>query len=315
MRPGASNRVGWEEDVPTRLTPRHDTRPADWSRRSVLGTLGATILVSASTAMATAPATAPLRFGLTPVFLDSDAELLATLEHYLAERLFRPVVLVKRRSYQEITTLLVTGQVDAAWICGFPYVQFRSQLALVAVPVYHGEPLYQSYVIVHDSVPATGIDDLRGQVHAFSDPDSNSGFLVTRYLLARMKETPASFFRRSFFTYSHRNVVRAVGTGLVQSGSVDGYVWDVMAETEPDLVSRTRVLHRSDLLGFPPIACPAARLGSPLVRDLREALVGMRDDVLGRQVLALLRLDGFAVGEPSLFDGIAAMNDFVKIPS
>jgi phosphonate transport system substrate-binding protein len=255
---------------------------------------------------------AALRFGLTPVFLDSDTDLLAALERYLSGRLERPVVLIKRRTYQEITTLLMTGQLDAAWICGFPYVQFRSQLALVAVPLYRSQPFYQSYVIVHESDPSAGLDDLRGQVHAFSDPDSNSGFLVTRYLLATMKETPASFFRRSFFTYSHRNVVRAVASGLAQGGSVDGYVWDVIAEVEPDLVARTRVLHRSELLGFPPIACQSARLGASLVRSLREALVGMRDDPTGREVLHLLRLDGFAVAETSLFDGIAAMYDFVK---
>lgn len=299
--------------MPARRTPGHDAGAAGWSRRSVLTALCATGMAAVPGAVAAGPA--PLRFGLTPVFLDSDAELLGALEGYLAGRLERSVALVKRRTYQEITTLLLTGQVDAAWICGFPYVQFRSQLALVAVPVYRGEPLYRSYVIVHEGDPAPDLDGLRGQVHAFSDPDSNSGFLVTRYLLATMKETPASFFRRSFFTYGHRNVVRAVASGLAQSGSVDGYVWDVMAEMEPGLVARTRVLHRSEPLGFPPIACQSARLGTPLVRALREALIGMRDDAVGREVLHLLRLDGFAVGAPSLFDGIAAMHDFVKMQS
>jgi phosphonate transport system substrate-binding protein len=94
---------------------------------------------------------AALRFGLTPVFLDSDTDLLAALERYLSSGLERPVVLIKRRTYQEITTLLMTGQLDAAWICGFPYVQFRSQLALVAVPLYRSQPFYQSYVIVPDA--------------------------------------------------------------------------------------------------------------------------------------------------------------------
>ena len=31
---------------------------------------------------------------------------------------------------------------------------------------------------------AKSFDDIRGTVHAFSDPDSTSGYLVTRYLLA-----------------------------------------------------------------------------------------------------------------------------------
>lgn len=41
---------------------------------------------------------------------------------------------------------------------------------------------------------------------------------------------------------------------LTQSGSVDGYVWQVVCEVEPDLTSKARVLHRSELLGFPSIA-------------------------------------------------------------
>lgn len=289
---------------------------AGCTRRALLGSLCASSVMALGGAAAGAVVDeAPLRFGLTPVFLDSDAHLLGVLERYLSARLARPVQLTKRRTYQEITTLLVTGQLDAAWICGFPYVQFRSQLALVAAPLYRGQSLYQSYVIVQAGDPVTGFDGLRGQVHAFSDPDSNSGFLVTRHLLATRHETPASFFRRSFFTYGHRNVVRAVASGLAQSGSVDGYVWDVMAESEPDLVGQTRVLHRSELLGFPPIACQTVRLGSPLVRGLREAFLGMDGDADGREVLRLLRLDGFAVADPSLYDGIAAMYDAVRMPS
>jgi phosphonate transport system substrate-binding protein len=82
-------------------------------------------------------------FGLTPVFLDSDIQLLAMLEKYLTRRVGQPVSLVKRRTYQEITALLLSGQLDAAWICGFPFVQFADELALVAVPLYRQQPLYQ----------------------------------------------------------------------------------------------------------------------------------------------------------------------------
>ncbi|WP_035693370.1 PhnD/SsuA/transferrin family substrate-binding protein [Azospirillum halopraeferens] len=257
----------------------------------------------------------PLRFGLTPVFLDSDAELLGALEAYLGERVGRSVALVQRRTYQEITTLLLTGHLDAAWICGFPFVQYRSRLALVAVPVYRGRPLYRSYLIVGAGSGAATVEDLRGTVHAFSDPDSNSGFLVTQHLLATREETPARFFRRSFFTYGHRNVVRAVATGLAGSGSVDGYVHDVMGQAEPALVAGTRVLHRSPWLGFPPVACHAARQDAPEIRALRGALLSMPDHPAGRAVLDLLRLDGFAVEPPSLFDPIAAMHDVVRAHS
>lgn len=259
-----------------------------------------------------AAADAPLTFGHTSVFLDSDVQLLGQLEHYLSSHTGRAVQLVKRRTYQEISALLLSGQLDAAWICGFPYVQYADRLALIAVPVWRGEPLYQSYVIVNAGSRAAAFRDLRGTVHAFSDPDSNSGFLVTRHLLATMEETPQTFFHRTFFTYGHRNVVRAVSSGLAQSGSVDGYVWEVMRELEPDLVDRTRVLRRSEKLGFPPIAANIRLRNSVAVRSIARALIEMKQDPLGRSILDTLRLDGFAPGDPSLFEGIAAKYRLVR---
>lgn len=257
-------------------------------------------------------AEAPVSFGLTPVFLESDLQLLSRLETYLAGRLNSPVVLVKRRTYQEITALLLSSQIDAAWICGYPFVQHPDRLALVAVPVYHGQPLYQSYVIVHRTSPAQTVEDLRGGTHAFSDPDSNSGFLVMRHLLATMGASPTTFFSGSFFTYGHRNVVRAVASGLAQSGSVDGYVWDVLQEVEPNLTAATRVLRKSEPLGFPPVACNAQLKDAARTQALAKALMTMPDDPVGRAVLAELRLDGFTSGSPALFDGIAEKYRLVR---
>ena len=114
---------------------------------------------------------APLRFALTPVLLTSDLGMLEVLKDYLAHAMNRPVHLVSRRTYQEITALLVTRQVDAAWICGYPFVAYRKELALVAVPVWRGQPLYQSYLIGRADQKAETLADLAGTVHAFSDPD------------------------------------------------------------------------------------------------------------------------------------------------
>ena len=291
------------------------TRRAYRARRAVSTFSRRSLLVGAAAALIApryASAERPITFGLTPVFLDSDVQLLARLEEYLRRFFNRPVQLVKRRTYQEITALLVSNQLDAAWICGFPYVQFADQLSLVAVPLYRSEPFYQSYLIAHRDHPATRDEDLRGSIHAFSDPDSNSGFLVTRHWLAVQGESPQTFFRKSFFTYGHRNVVRAVSSGLAHSGSVDGYIWDVLAEIEPRLVADTRVVHRSEKLGFPPIACARSAAQSPITQNLQRALIAMPNDPLGRSVLSELRLDGFVQPNPAWFAGIADKYRFVR---
>lgn len=247
-----------------------------------------------------------IRFGLTPVFLDNDAEVLEALSRALFDAIGLHVEFEQRRTYEEVTGLLLQGSIDAAWLCGFPYLQHREELSVIAVPVWRGAPRYQSYLIARPDDPARSLAELRGGVHAFSDPDSNSGFLVTATDIIRMGERPESFFRRTIFTYGHRNVVRAVADGLTRSGSVDGYVWEVLAEREPALASRTRVVAKSEWFGFPPICARKDHVADPRVISLRNALLGLAGSELGRQALSLLQLDGMAISQPGLFAGIAA---------
>lgn len=282
------------------------------SRRRLLGAAGSLAASFGVLRTRAQSADAPLRFALTPVLLTSDLVMLEELKAYLAHAMGRPVHLVSRRTYQEITALLVTRQVDAAWICGYPFVAYREELALVAVPVWRGQPLYQSYLVARASQKAESLSDLAGTVHAFSDPDSNSGYLVTCAALAEKGLSPGRFFRHFFYTYGHRNVVRAVATGLAAGGSVDGYVYDVLREAEPALCADTRIIRKSEPLGFPPIACPATDAQSPAIARLREALINMPHDPRGRAVLAMLRLDGFRDERPELFDGIANKMQLVR---
>lgn len=280
--------------------------PARISRRKMLALVGGAAAAGVIARDASAVDAEPIRFALTPVLLTNDLDLLDKLRLALEEATDTAVQIVTRRTYQEITTLLVSGQVDGAWICSPPFITYRRLLDLLAVPVWNGRPLYQSYLIADTGRNATSIDALAGDIHAFSDPDSNSGYLVTAAELAGMGYKPERFFRQVFFTYGHRNVVRAVASGLAKSGSVDGYVYEVLREVEPALVDATRVVRRSDWFGFPPIACSAAAVGTDRTEKLRRALLSMHQSELGRAALAALRIDAFAAEPAALFDPVAA---------
>lgn len=270
------------------------------TRRRLMALLGAGL--AAPSLLRAAP---DFRLGLTPVFLDNEAVLLDRLRFALSEAIGDSVTLVQRRTYQEVVGLLLEGSVSAAWICGYPFLQHAAALELVGVPVWRGQPLYRSCLIVQADDAAPGLGDLRGGIHAFSDPDSNSGWLVTASDLARMGETPEHFFGRTFFTYGHRNVVRAVGSGLARSGSVDGYVWEALAAAAPGLVQSTRVIARSEPMGFPPFACRRDRSATPELRRFRAALLSLHQTGAGRAALGMLQLDGVVPGRVALFDPIA----------
>lgn len=280
----------------------------DISRRSVLTVAWSVCALGAARAESSL---STLRVGLTPVFLDNQVAFLNQWRGYLQEQLHRPVQFVQRGSYRDIVGLLQQGQLDFAWVCGYPFVRNGNHLRLLAVPLYRGDPLYRSYLIVPASDRATTtLLDLRGKVFAYSDPDSNSGHLFTLYSLLKMRESPSSFFARTFFTWAHRKVVDAVGVGLAQGGAVDGYVWDTLALLHPELTARTRLVERSPQFGFPPFVARAT-VGDGDFAAMQAVLLGMTGDADGRTLLKQLNLDGFVPGRPELFDGVRAMSRLV----
>ncbi len=244
------------------------------------------------------------RIGLTPVFLDNQSSFLNVWRDYLEDKLEVPVEFVQRQRYGEITELLLLNQLDIAWVCGFPYIRHLNRSQLLAMPLYLGEPLYRSYLIVPAVDKAThDILDLQGVVFAYSDPDSNSGYLVPRVQLRKAKKDPSGFFGKTFYTWNHRDVVVAVADGIAQAGAVDGYVWETLALTHPGLTRRTRVVWKSEPYGFPPFVARAF-LPKEDFLQFQRVLLEMRDDPEGQRLLEVLNLDGFVPGNDRLFDGI-----------
>lgn len=276
------------------------------SRRRFLRALACVPLAWGTGQAATADV-APVSIGLTPVFLDDQIAFLESWREYLEQHLQRPVQFFQRGSYSEVLRLLQDGRVDFAWLCGFPYWRNRHWLKLVAVPVYQGQPLYRAYLIRHKHQPVVAsLADLRGKVFAYSDPDSNSGFLYPQYQLRMMQEDSRTFFGRAFFTWSHRKVVEAVAVQLANAGSVDGYVWDVLAQLHPQLTGQTEIFERSPEFGFPPVVA-AKTVGEELFQQFQSLLKAMCDDPQGKVLLKTLALDGFTLAEPELFASIGAM--------
>lgn len=279
------------------------------TRRRLLATVAA---VLATTGSVGADTSAPIRFGLTPVFLDNDWQLLERLSTHIRASTGRQVEYLQRRTYKEVVALLMLGEIDAAWLCGYPLLQHPGRLEAVAIPVWQGQPLYRAYVIAADGRGADNVADLVGDIHAYSDPDSNSGHLVTVANLLGLGQRPEQFFARTFFTFGHRNVVRAVARRLAQSGSVDGYVYDALAVTEPELVARTRIVWRSDWHAFPPVVVATEARATPVVTALTQALFEILRTQAGRDVLQMLQLDGFIAPEPGSFDSIAQLMRLVS---
>ena len=284
---------------------REESRLRQRNRRRCL--IGAAASIGVSFGPRTSLAATALRFGTTPVFLNEQIGLLERWQRHLEGALERPVRFVQRGSYREIVDLLLGDGVEAAWLCGHPLVLHETRLDVVAVPRYEGAALYRSHLIVPATDRSTrSVLDLRSRVFAYSDPLSNSGFLVPRAEIAASGANPATFFRRSFFTFSHRKVVEAVRAGLAEGGAMDGYVWDTMAAQQPGSTAGLRVAWRSPLHGFPPVVARRNWDASER-RQLAGALQRMPATGEGRAILGRLNIEGFEPPQPGQFESIRAL--------
>ncbi|MEW8029236.1 MAG: phosphate/phosphite/phosphonate ABC transporter substrate-binding protein [Candidatus Thiodiazotropha sp.] len=255
----------------------------------------------------------PIRFGLTAVVLTENLRFLDQWSQYLEHKIGRKVEFVQRKSYREVMDLLESGGIEFAWICGYPYIQAREpeSLQLLTVPVYRGSPHYYSYIIVHHSSPYKRFSDLKGKSFAFSDPDSNSGFLYPLALVVKKGEKPESFFRETFFTFNHAETVQAVSEQVADGGAVDSYIWEYIAVFKPDITEKTRIIKKSPSFGFPPIVY---RLGidDNIVKKMKQTLENMDKDLTGKELLDRLKLDGFGHYSDSLFNEIRTLENTVQ---
>lgn len=253
-----------------------------------------------------------IRIGTTAVILNDQVRFLDEWARYLQGQFGQPVSFVHRSRYREITELLLGDKLDFAWVCGYPYVSHRQALRLVAVPLYQAKPLYRSYLIVPNSdLKTDSFAELKGKIFAYSDPDSNSGFLVPQYEMLRAGLDPLTLFQKSFFTYAHGKVVAAVAKGIAHGGAVDGYVWETLALRTPELTRRTRVAAKSDEYGFPPLVARRS-IDEAEFRGMQKVLNGMADNPAGESLLKQLNLDGFVQPEERLFDGIGKILAYVS---
>ena len=255
------------------------------------------------------PAGPPIRFGVTPAIVHDQYGVLDDWRIYLERKLQRKVEFVSRDSYRDTIDLLTQKKLDFAWVSTYPYVYLEHlRLArLLVTPLYRGRPYYCAYFIVPANDAQTkNLLQLEGKVFAYADLYSNTGYLVPRHILKQGGKDENRFFRKTFFTWSHRKVIVAVAEGLADGGSIDSFVWDTLAVIQPELTAQTRIVNKSEEFGFPPIVTSMS-INKRDIAAMRSALIDMAHDEDGLALLKRLNIDGFIRGNPKLYENVARL--------
>jgi phosphonate transport system substrate-binding protein len=232
---------------------------------------------------------------------------------YMGEKLDRRVLFVDRKSYAEINSLLETAELDAAFVCSGPYVEGHDKfgLELLVAPQAYGESVYYSYIIVPADSPVKSFNELSGKTFAFTDPKSNTGKLVPTYMLARMGETPDSYFKKYEFTYAHDRSIKAVAEKMVDGAAVDSLIWEYADKSDNSVTSKTRIIEKSPPYGIPPIAVRPG-LDNETKKKLKERLLNVHLDENGREIIRGMMIDKFVSVDDSNYDSVRQMKKWIK---
>lgn len=257
----------------------------------------------------------PLRVAIAAVISPKGTlESYQPLLDFLSDQLDRPIELVQRRTYAEVNDLIESGDVDLAFVCTSAYVDGHARfgMELLAAPQVDGGTVYYSVLIVPADSPARTMADLRGKVFAFTDPMSNTGRTYPTYLVRQLGQTPETFFARTFFTYSHDDAIRAVADGLADGAAVDSLVYDFAVVRDPALGRRTRVIHRSEPFGIPPVVV-GPQVRPQLKAELQDVLLRMAEVEAGRRSLAAAGIERFVRIDDSAYDSARALLQAVNV--
>lgn len=237
----------------------------------------------------------------------------AEFRDYLEEKLGAHVHLKQRRTYEEINSLLYDATVQMAFTCTGGYLAGRQAFGLevLAVPVVKGKTAYQSYIITDKNNPAESLEELQGQVFAFTDPLSLSGRMYPVATLNTLGYTTDSFFKKTFYTESHDKSIEAVATGLADGAAVDSLIFDSLYGLPDSFAQQVRIIHKSKEFGMPPVVVTPS-LDKESKRTLLKVLLGMANDPRGQVVLQHLEMDGFALPSPELYHSAILLRKQLK---
>jgi phosphonate transport system substrate-binding protein len=208
---------------------------------------------------------------------------------------------------------------DVHFVCSLPYVELtrrgHAPVEVIAAPVlanerYGGRPIYYSDVIVSSGSPLRSFGDLRGASWAYNERESHSGYGITRYTLARMRETKG-FFGRVIDVGFHRTAIARVADGSVDASAIDSQVLEVELRDHPELSERIRVIDSLGPSTIQPVTV-ARRLPVELKREIRNTLLIMGDDPGGRKALELGMVRRFVSADDGSYEDIRSMLEFCE---
>ncbi len=136
-------------------------------------------------------------------------------QQYLEKELGVKVEIFTAGNYDGVIQALASDQIEFAFLGSSAYAAAYTETNGGVEPLLAGEEQdgstgYYSVITVRCDSGYKSVEDLKGKVLAFADPDSTSGYAVPYYNLVKQGYDPKTFFSAIPFSGAHETGVMAV---------------------------------------------------------------------------------------------------------
>ena len=245
-----------------------------------------------------------LHFGLIPTeSVSGITDRYEGLAKHLEKKLGIPVKMQVSTDYAGVITAMQFKHVDLAYFGPKSYVEAaqRAGAEAFAMEVLEdGTMGYHGIIISKKGSGINKIEDAKGKVWAFTDPNSTSGTLVPTVLFVKtMKIDPEKYFSKVIYSGSHESSILAIQGGKVDIASTNDLDLDRGNGKQWNKDKDFQVLWTSDLIPGSPMAC-RKDLPESLKKAIKDAFLSYND----QEGLKKLKLKGFAATDDKTYNPI-----------
>ena len=145
------------------------------------------------------------------------------LRAYLEDKLGVKVEIFTAGNYDGVIQAMAADQIEIARHGSSSYAAAYTATDGGVVPTLttvkaNGDSGYYSIVVTRCDSGIKNLEDAKGKVLAFADPDSTSGYAVPYYNMVKMGIDPKTYFAATPFAGSHEAVATGVANGTFDTG-------------------------------------------------------------------------------------------------
>ena len=234
------------------------------------------------------------------------------LAAYLSDKLGMNIRLKVLTRYGNIIDNFVSLGLDGAFLGSFTYTLAHAKLGVIPLArpeKSDGTSTYYGLIFVRKDSGIKTAKDMKGKIFAFVDKATTAGHLLP---LAYFKENGIkdykTFLKETYFTGTHDDAIYDVLNKKADIGAAKNTVYYFLAGTDRRINKELAIIKQSPKVPQNGLAV-RKDLDASIKNSLKETLLNMHNDPLGREVLKDFRVRKFIETTDKDYKGVY---DYIK---